>query len=279
MIVIAHLSDVHLDDGRSSAARTKAVMTYLEELPYELDAVLVTGDIADHARPEEYARARKLLASRHPTLICPGNHDDRSAFREVLLGEPASREPVNQTLETDRFVVALCDSSVPGEHHGLLEDTTLTWLDGVLSRTPKDIPVLVGFHHPPVTVQSPVVDAIRQFQEHRLAALAQRHPHLLAFLCGHVHTPAATTFAGRPLLAAPGVVSTLRLPWEHGPGRDSAVHTQLPPALLFHVIDEEGRLTTHHRPVPLLASYAFLSTPGVSRFHRYRTGVAVRRLR
>ncbi|MEZ0070599.1 Icc protein [Streptacidiphilus sp. MAP12-20] len=254
MIVIAHLSDIHIDAGggraeRRSTARTRAVMEYLEQLPYDLDAVLVTGDIADHATPEEYARARKLLTSRHPVLSCPGNHDARRPFREGLLGEAPSDGPVNQTLETDRFVIALCDSSVPGEHHGLLEDETLAWLDEVLTRAPREVPVLVGFHHPPVTVQSDYTDSIRQIGEDRLAAVAERHPHLLAFLCGHVHAPAATTFAGRPLLIAPGVVSTLRLPWENGPGRTSAVLEEVPPGLLFHVIDDEGRLTTHYRPV------------------------------
>ncbi|MFC7640762.1 metallophosphoesterase [Streptosporangium lutulentum] len=49
MIVIAHLSDIHIDGGQRSIGRTQAVMDHLEDLPYDLDAVLVTGDIADHA--------------------------------------------------------------------------------------------------------------------------------------------------------------------------------------------------------------------------------------
>jgi len=57
--------------------------------------------------------------------------------------------------------------------------------------------------------------------------------------------PAATTFAGLPLLVAPGVVSTVRLPWEGGPVVD---HDQ-PPMLAFHVLDDDGRLTTHVRAV------------------------------
>ncbi|MEY9940409.1 metallophosphoesterase [Streptacidiphilus sp. MAP5-3] len=261
MIVIAQLSDLHIDAGRRSAARTRAVMRYLDRLPYDLDAVAVTGDIADHGAPDEYARARTLLTSRHPVLVCPGNHDARGPFRRVLLGEPeqgaetdpeADRAPVNRVLETERFVLALCDSSVPGEHHGRLDDSTLAWLDGVLTRSRPELPVLVGFHHPPVVVHNSYVDHIRQVDEERLAELAERHPNLLAFLAGHAHTPVATTFAGRPLLVAPGVVSTLRLPWEHGPsgsGQDGAVHEELPPALLFHVIGDDGRLTTHYRCV------------------------------
>ncbi|MFD9407412.1 metallophosphoesterase [Streptomyces sp. NPDC059989] len=251
MIVIAHLSDVHLDGGTRAADRTRAVMEYLDSLPHDLDAVLVSGDIADHAAPAEYEEAAKLLRSRHPLVVCPGNHDERTAFRQGLLGEgaAATAAPVDQVLRGDGFVLAVCDSSVPGQDHGLLEESTLDWLDGVLADTPRETPVLVAFHHPPVPLHTPYVDEIRQFGEERLAALAERHPHLTAFLCGHAHTAAATTFAGRPLLVAPGVVSTLRLPWEIQSAPDHHVHLDEPPAIAFHVLGEDGRLTTHYRVV------------------------------
>ncbi|MGW0364583.1 metallophosphoesterase [Streptomyces sp. NPDC002990] len=253
MIVIAHLSDVHLDGDRRAADRTRAVMEYLDGLPYELDAVLVSGDIADHGSAAEYEEARKVLRSRHPLVVCPGNHDERVAFRQVLLGEGpgavASTEPVDQVLRGDGFVLAVCDSSVPGEHHGFLGESTLRWLDDLLAATPRRTPVLVAFHHPPLPLHTPYVDDIRQFGVERLAELAGRHPHLTAFLCGHAHTAAATTFAGRPLLVAPGVVSTLRLPWEARSGADEHVHLDEPPAVAFHVLGDDGRLTTHYRVV------------------------------
>jgi len=72
------------------------------------------------------------------------------------------------------------------------------------------------------------------------------HPQVVPVLCGHAHTPAASTFAGRPLLVAPGVVSTLRLPWETA----NDIDEQMPPALAFHVLDDDGRLTTHYRLTP-----------------------------
>ncbi|NUR01021.1 MAG: phosphodiesterase [Streptomyces sp.] len=249
MIVIAHLSDPHIDAEPRSAARTRAVMAYLENLEWDLDAVLVTGDIADHGLPEEYERARGLLASRHPVLICPGNHDDRAAFRQHLLGQPASAAPVDQVYRGAGFTVVLCDSSVPGKDEGRLEEGTLAWLDEVLAGVPEGEPVLVGFHHPPVPLHEPFVDAIRQFGERALAELAARRPALTAFVCGHAHTAAATTFAGRPLLVAPGVVSTLKLPWEHRAHAGDVVHLDEPPALAFHVLDDEGRVTTHYRVV------------------------------
>ncbi|MYW45302.1 metallophosphoesterase [Streptomyces sp. SID161] len=249
MIVIAHISDTHVDTGPRSAERTRAVMRYLEELPYDLHAIVVTGDVTDHGLPAEYELARELLASRHPVLFCPGNHDEREAFRRHLLAQAAgSTAPVNQVHRSADAVIALCDSSVPGKDEGLLTEETLAWLEDVLVQTARHTPVLVGFHHPPADLHIPYVDGIRQFGAERLAALADRHRNIAGFLCGHAHTAAATVFAGRPLLVAPGVVSTLRLPWEHPGVPHGHVHLDQPPALAFHVLDER-RLTTHYRHV------------------------------
>ncbi|WBB58095.1 metallophosphoesterase [Streptomyces sp. WMMC500] len=246
MAVIAHVSDIHIDDDRS-VRRTRAVADYLEGLPYDLDLVLVTGDVADHGTDEEYAAARRLLDLRHPVLVCPGNHDDRAAFRRGLLGEADSADPVDQVYRGAGFTVLACDSSVPGKPEGWLGDGTLAWLEEEAGRAPEGDAVLVAFHHPPVALHVPYVDGIRQFDEARLAELAGRHPRITAFLAGHAHTAAATTFAGRPLLVAPGVVNTVRLPWERRAHADHHVHLDQPPALAFHVLDEDHRLTTHYR--------------------------------
>jgi hypothetical protein len=68
----------------------------------------------------------------------------------------------------------------------------------------------------------------------------------VALLCGHAHTAAATTFAGLPLLVAPGVVSTSVLPFES----DAIVDLEQPPMLAFHVLHDDRRLTTHYRVAP-----------------------------
>lgn len=249
MLVLAHLSDIHVDSSPRSAARAQAVMDYLEALPYDLDAVLVTGDLADHGLRSEYRTVGGILDSRHPVLICPGNHDDRAAYREVLLREPPSTAPINRVARVGHALVALCDSTVPGRSEGLMAAETLDWLESVLDGAPDGTPVLIAFHHPPTLLHHPVIDGIRQFDTERLEELVTRHPAVVALLCGHAHTAAATTFAGRPLLVAPGVVSTLRLPWEKG--SEFLLAPDLPPALAFHVLDDKGRLTTHYRSVEL----------------------------
>jgi 3',5'-cyclic-AMP phosphodiesterase len=53
----------------------------------------------------------------------------------------------------------------------------------------------------------------------------------------------ASTFAGRPLLVAPGVVSTSVLPFENS----TPVDFGLPPAIAFHMLAGDRGLTTHFR--------------------------------
>jgi 3',5'-cyclic-AMP phosphodiesterase len=247
MIRLAHLSDTHLDGSEPRAERTARVMDYLNELPDPVDAVLVTGDLADHGLAAEYEQVRKLLTAPVPVLTCPGNHDARGPFREVLLGERDGDGPINRVQRVGNALFALCDSTIPGQDDGLLAEETIAWLEGVLERAPGDAPVLVCCHHPPVNLHSPFIDGIRLGGEQRLADLIARFPQVTAILCGHAHTPAATTFAGRPLLVAPGVASTLRLPWE---GYDDVLDYNLPPAIAFHILDDDRRLTTHYRVVP-----------------------------
>ncbi|WP_234433437.1 metallophosphoesterase [Streptomyces sp. NRRL WC-3549] len=228
-------------------------MTHLTALPGTVDAVLITGDIVDRGTAGEYRQARDVLAplyERYEVLLCPGNHDSRAPYREVLLGGGddgrGATAPVNEARDVGGVRVVMCDSSIPGRHDGLLAQETLNWLDDTLSAAP-DRPAFVAFHHPPLPLGLPYVDAIGLREPDALAKVLARHAHVVAVLCGHAHTAAAASFAGLPLLCAPGIVSTSLLPWEQGPDTSWKTH-DTPPALMYHLY-EEGRLTSHVRAV------------------------------
>lgn len=246
MPVLAHVSDLHLDGGPRGAARAEQVLSHLDGLRGRMDAVLVTGDLADSGTEAEYEELRALLGDRQRFLLCPGNHDARGPYRRVLLGARPSDEPINAVHDLPGLRVAMCDSTVPGRDDGELAGETCAWLADVLAAAPGT-PTLVAFHHPPVTLGSPFADALRQHRVEPLEALLAAHPQVVGVLCGHAHTPATTTFAGRPLVVAPAVASTLRLPWE---ASDVVLDREPPPALAFHVLDDDARLTTHVRVVP-----------------------------
>ncbi|MFF5362458.1 metallophosphoesterase [Streptomyces scabiei] len=250
---MAHLSDIHIGGSEQSVERALRVRDYLNGLPTPVDAVVVTGDIADHGLVEEYEIAREAMRYDAPTLVCPGNHDSRPEFRKVLLdqvGSDSEAGPVNQTLRVDGLTVLLCDSSIPGRHDGRLDDETIGWLESELARA--EGPVFVGMHHPPIALGLPSVDAIRLNHPERLERVLRRHDQVKAVLVGHAHTAASAVFAGLPLVVAPGVVSTLMMPSElvlpEGWSEDDALDFERPPAFTLHVFDGE-RLVSHTRVV------------------------------
>jgi len=248
MITVAQVSDVHVGTSARNEDRAARLFARLAQLARPLDAVLVTGDIVDHGRPEEYEKVRALVSTLpFPVFTCPGNHDERGAYARVLLGEEkgAGDGPINRVHTAGGAVFALCDSTIPGEPGGYLADETLAWLDRALTGAPAGAPVFVCFHHPPTVLHIPYLDGMRQSGGERLAEVLGRHDDVVALLAGHAHTPAATTFAGLPLLICPSVISTALLPWEG----DAVIDDQAPAALAFHVLDDERRLTTHFRMV------------------------------
>ena len=83
-------------------------------------------------------------------------------------------------------------------------------------------------------------------QPEPLELVIRKHPHVVATLVGHAHTACATTFAGRPLLVGGGCASTVPLDQEPYP----VIWEAGPPTLAFHLLDDDGRLTTHWRALP-----------------------------
>ncbi|MGW7725401.1 metallophosphoesterase [Streptomyces canus] len=251
MLVLAHISDLHLDGSARSTERAERVRDRLWGLPGHVDALLVTGDIADHGAEAEYEEAARILGLHEgdppfPVLTCPGNHDSRAPYRKAMLRRPAGDGPVNSVQVFDGGAVLMCDSSIPGSDEGALDEETYTWIEATLDELDGTLPALLAFHHPPVALHHPLPDSYRLKEPGRLAALLERRPEIAGLVTGHAHTPAATVFAGRPLVVGPGVTWTLRLPWEG----EQVADRDAPVGLAFHVLDDDGRLTTHFRVVP-----------------------------
>ncbi|GGV28623.1 3',5'-cyclic adenosine monophosphate phosphodiesterase CpdA [Streptomyces longisporoflavus] len=244
--LLAQISDLHLDGSERATRRATHVMNYLRDLPRPVDALLVTGDIADHGDEAEYEEAARILAAPFPVLTCPGNHDARPAYRKALLGQAPGEGPTNEVHHIAGTAILMCDSTIPGRDEGLLDAETLAWIDTTLAALPDGTPALLAFHQPPVELHHPLPDAYTLQQPEQLAALLEAHPQVAAVLTGHAHTAAASTFAARPLIVGPAITWTLRLPWEG----DKPADREQPPGLAFHILDDNHRLTTHYRVLP-----------------------------
>jgi 3',5'-cyclic AMP phosphodiesterase CpdA len=221
-VIVAHVSDLHLDGSAPRRERAVRVGDHLRALSPAPDVVLVTGDVADHGVPDEYAEAAAVLDGLDP-LVVPGNHDDRDALAAVF-------GPADRVQRTGGPTVALCDSLVPGHGHGALSGAALDLVAGLAD---EPGPVVVALHHPPMPVGHPVMDRIALRDPAALEAVLRRRSGPTLVLCGHLHMPMVTTFAGHPLVVAPGVASTLRAPDEPGEG---LVREPSEPGLALHVL-------------------------------------------
>jgi 3',5'-cyclic AMP phosphodiesterase CpdA len=225
--IIAQLSDPHLrvgpDDEGSAQALADAVdaVLRLDPLPH---AVLVTGDLADGARPAEYDRFREITAPLPmPVHVLPGNHDQLDW-------------PGPHTVDCDGIRVVLCDTTIPGRDEGRLD---VDWLAAEIAET---APTIVAMHHPPLLTGIGGLDAIG-LPEHERAALErllQASPHVLRVVAGHVHRSAFATLGGRAVATCASTNLQARL--EIGsPGFSIASEH---PAFLVHTAD-----VAHVQPV------------------------------
>lgn len=244
MFVIAHLSDPHLDGSDEPRSRLRRVTSYVRSS--SVDLVLVTGDLADHGLEAEYAELAGELDFDVPVLVLPGNHDVSAPLRAGLAAFVSSAgegHPVHQVRDIGGARFVLVDSSVPGADHGLLSADSLAWLDGVL-REPFDGPLFVAMHHPPLEMHHPVMDQWKLMESEALAEVLTGKP-VTAILTGHVHNAIVTTFAGHPVLGAPGIRSTVPLPFE--PHTDAVVDPTAHPGLAFHIHTPGEPLQTVYR--------------------------------
>jgi 3',5'-cyclic AMP phosphodiesterase CpdA len=263
MLVIAHLSDTHFGGKGDPTGRVRRVLGHLATLDPPVDVVLVTGDIADHGSPEEYAEAAAVLGEwpgPAPIYLCIGNHDVRSAYA-VLRGLPPD-QPTNEAHRIAGHLFLMLDSMVPappGERidHGVLAPETLAWLDERLSERAPGERAFVCLHHPPEPIHLGLMDPIRLQHPADLAGVLDRHDGVVAVLVGHAHSACAFAFSSMarplPVLIPGGIVSTVSMDAEPF----AKITTELPPTYAVHFVDDDAeggpRIVTHWRSLPLPA--------------------------
>lgn len=239
--VIAQITDPHVRvDAPQSGTALGLAIDYVIEHRQLIDAVVITGDLADTAQPSEYAQvAEELQRLPVPFAVVPGNHDDREHMRRALAldGDPAS--PIERVITVPGLRVIAVDTSVPGADHGSL-DTQL--LRTVLAKAPP-VPTVLAMHHPPCRIGIGGLDeiALDGSSTRALEALVSAAPQVSALIAGHVHRAALATLAGVPVITAPAAGTQLALNIGSGAVEYDAHE---PPALLMHVVTD-GEVVTH----------------------------------
>ncbi|MEM7340207.1 MAG: metallophosphoesterase [Actinomycetota bacterium] len=230
-IRIAQLSDTHfLEPGAEpegghayeTGAAFDAVFEHLGA-GSEMDLVVITGDVADHGRPQQYRLAAEAFSRfAAPVNVCPGNHDLADAF-DANMARPSVG--TSRVVEIGAWAFLFVDSCAglmvadeTGRHvdppaeqrlhsNGSLGAREAAWVRRMCHETTA-ANVFVWLHHPP-GVPVPLVSDDQYTAE--WAALLAELPLIRGFGGGHTHIPADYAVAGRPVWVAPSLKNNFSL--------------------------------------------------------------------
>ena len=250
-MLIAQITDPHIKMPGQLAYRQVDTTAMLKRCVEEVcrldpqpDLVVMTGDLVDLGRPEEYAWLKTLLSPlRQPIIVVPGNHDEREAMRNAFSGDgylPASG--FLQFAINDRYPLRIIglDTLVAQQGRGELCAERLAWLDKTLSQEP-DRPTLLIMHHPPFLTGIGHMDEIGLTGREAFAEIVGRHAQIELILCGHLHRNIQTSVGGRRVLTCPSPAH--QVPLDLRPDAPSCFRME-PPGYMLHWWND-GRIVSH----------------------------------
>jgi Icc protein len=248
-MLIAQITDLHVTARGLRVFGTvdtnghlAAAVAHLNALDPRPDLVIATGDLVNGPKPGEYEMLAELLAPLAiPLRVIPGNHDDRDSLRALFPTLPQGGGFLHHTVDDGAVRVILLDTQVAGAVHGELCAERLGWLAARLDEAPER-PTLIAMHHQPFTTGMAGLDRIGCRGADAFADLVKGRANVLGVVCGHVHRPIATRWAGTVAFSAPSTAHQFALTLHpEAPFR----WTPEPPAVALHQWQPDGTLATH----------------------------------
>ncbi|GFM87357.1 3',5'-cyclic adenosine monophosphate phosphodiesterase CpdA [Pseudomonas cichorii] len=252
--LIAQISDLHLKAGGrltygvvDTLGALRRAVEHINASTPRPDIVVVSGDLVDFGRADEYAVLKPELERLHmPFYLVPGNHDDRehllAAFADHMYLPLSASAPLDWVVEQYPVRLIGMDSTIPGEHGGRLDYCQLDWLHTQLSRRP-DVPTVLILHHPPFISGIGHMDLQPFGNAAALEQLIALHPQVERLLCGHLHRPMQRRFGGSMACVCPGTSHQIVLDLEEA----APAHFNLEPAgYLLHRWHPQDGLVTHN---------------------------------
>jgi len=249
-MLIAQITDMHvkprgemLSDALDSHANLARTIERLNGCQPRPDLLVATGDLTADGRSDEYAALRGLLDGvRMPYLLIPGNHDDRDNMRAAFADQDWGDGPFLLSAVDDwPLRILALDTLIPGRHQGVVCPERCRWLDERLAEQP-DRPTVVMMHHPPFATGIGHLDRMGLTDPSRFAAVIAKHRQVVRILCGHIHRPINTMFAGVPASVAPATSFQIELKLDDSKG---IAWTREPPAFQLHAWSADGGLLSH----------------------------------
>jgi 3',5'-cyclic AMP phosphodiesterase CpdA len=195
-MIIAQISDTHiavdLPDAHVRRQDLERTIADINELDPQPDAIVHTGDITQHGRPEEYRLVKEELSkARAPYYLVPGNRDDRTNLREAFSSFgffPAESHFLQYAVEDHSVRIFVLDTTATDSNKGDYCDLRARHLIAMADAEPTK-PIAVFTHHPPFEVS--IGPERLHYKDHavmeRLRVALQHSPRVVGVFSGHIH--------------------------------------------------------------------------------------------
>lgn len=250
-MLIAQISDPHIHTHGEHAERIQpeyhlaAAVNQLNQQSPPPDLVVVTGDLVEHGRSDEYQRLKRLLDGlQMPYVLIAGNHDDPDTLRSVFTDHAYLQHNgthLQYTLEFDALRLIGLDTTVPRKGWGALCANRLSWLEQTLAQAP-DQRTLILMHHPPFDTGIAEMDKLGLLEGRQaFVDLITPYTNIERILCGHIHRSVYRRVGNTVASTCPGTAHQIVLDLTGG----ELQFNFEPPGYQLHWLSPEG-VVTHH---------------------------------
>ena len=253
-MILCQLTDLHIRASGSLAYGRVDTNAFFNQAIEELaalspapDVYLLTGDLTDFGRADEYAvLAQGIARLGKPAYLLPGNHDERAGMRSAFpaheyLFAPRSNAAsfIQYRIDLNGTALVTLDTVVPQQSHGALDAERLAWLAAHLDHT---TPTIIAMHHPPFGTGIAHMDRIGLLQgAAELEAVLAKHHNIERVLCGHLHRSIQARFANTFASTCPSPAHQVALDLN---AAGASAYRMEPPGYQLHIW-QSGRLVTH----------------------------------
>ncbi|MES3037532.1 MAG: metallophosphoesterase [Bdellovibrionota bacterium] len=213
---ILHISDLHF--GKIDDKVVANLRAHILDTNNKVDVVVVTGDLTQRARREQFIAAAKFLTEIQktiPVVVIPGNHDVPlyNIFRRFLNPFGSYLKYIHPVLpdfyEDDTMIICgLWSNNIKKVADGRISSKELDKAKRILGPVDGKLKVVL-IHHP---LFNELPDATHEMGQ-RLRAIIELKPHLI--MSGHEHQSSVKFLTGNehhfPLLVSAGTGTSTRL--------------------------------------------------------------------
>lgn len=264
-MLIAQISDLHIQEGGKDTELIQAehhlavCVQTLNRLAPRPDLVVITGDLTEHGRKQEYLLLKPLLAELDiPYLLIPGNHDSPAMLREVFHEHAylqTSSPFIQYAIDDWPLRIVALDTTVPMRSEGNLCAERLRWLSDTLAQAPGK-PTVVLMHHPPFETGIKLMDDLGLLNgREAFTQIIAPYGNIERILCGHLHRTMLCRVGPTVASTCPGTAHQITLDLDAS-AQDLSFNFE-PPGYQLHWLGAQG-LVTHHATIgDFLGPYSF----------------------